>query len=195
MTNDPIHLVLIVGSMRHDRFTPTVASWFADQVAQRWDIALDVVDLPDAPLGLYGPTLRPSEQDSATLARTIPLLAKADAYVVVTPEYNHSFPAGVKNFVDWHLTEWRAKAVGFVSHGGMAGGLRAVEGLRAVFAELHAVTVRDTVSFHGGPATFDDQGRPLDPEPCAAAAKVLLDQLLWWALALREARRRRPYQE
>lgn len=81
-----------------------------------------------------------------------------------------------------------------MSYGGIAGGLRAVEQLRQVFAELHAVTVRDTVSFHGGAATFDGPD-PRDPESCGAAAKVLLDQLGWWGRALRQARADQPYGE
>jgi NAD(P)H-dependent FMN reductase len=75
-------------------------------------------------------------------------LANADAFVVVTPKYNHNFPAPLKNAIDWRYNKWRAKPVGFVSYGGMGGGLRAVEQLRQVFAELHAVTVRDAVNFH-----------------------------------------------
>ena len=71
--------------------------------------------------------------------------------------------------------------------------LRAVEHLRQVFAELHAVTVRDTVSFHNAGAFFDDEGRHKDPAAPDAAAKVMLNQLVWWALALREAKAVRAY--
>jgi NAD(P)H-dependent FMN reductase len=122
-----------------------------------------------------------------------PRLTTADAFVVVTPEYNHSFPASLKNAIDWHFTQWQAKPVGFVSYGGMSGGLRAVEHLRQVFAELHAVTVRDTVSFHGAWAQFDAEGRPKELSACNAAAKTMLDQLAWWGHALRSARSERPY--
>lgn len=69
-------------------------------------------------------------------------------------------------------------------------GLRAVEQLRQVFAELHAVTVRDTVSFHMAHECFDESGEPRDPAGCNAAAKTMLDQLAWWAAALRTARGR-----
>jgi NAD(P)H-dependent FMN reductase len=113
--------------------------------------------------------------------------------VVVTPEYNHSFPASLKNAIDWHFTQWQAKPVGFVSYGGVAGGLRAVEHLRLVFAELHAMTVRGTVSFHMAPERFDANGEPREPEGCNRAAKAMLDQLVWWARALRTARAARPY--
>ena len=83
--------------------------------------------------------------------------------MIVTPEYNHSFPAALKNTIDWFRDEWQAKAAGFVSYGGMAGGQRAVEHLRQVFAELHAVTVRETLSFHMAWERFDEDGRPRDP--------------------------------
>ncbi|MGK3203378.1 NADPH-dependent FMN reductase [Amycolatopsis sp. MEPSY49] len=193
MTDRPLRVALIIGSARKSRFTTTVAAWFHDRLAERPDVETDVVDLADVDLSTGGPSHEPDPADVAVLEGTAPRLAAADAFVVVTPEYNHSFPAALKNFVDWHLTEWSAKPVGFVSHGGISGGLRAVEQLRQVFAELHAVTIRETVSFHGGPATFGDDGQPLAPEGCTGAAKVLLDQLQWWALALREAKARRPY--
>ena len=72
-------------------------------------------------------------------------LAEADGFVVVTPEYNRSYPASLKKAIDQYNVEWRAKPVAFVSYGGISGGLRAVEHLRNVFAELHAVTVRTAV--------------------------------------------------
>ena len=130
-----------------------------------------------------------SEHDVAARAR----LAAADAFVIVTPEYNHSYPASLKTLIDWHFTEWQAKPVAFVSYGGLAGGLRAVEHLRGVLAELHAVTVRDTVSFHQAWERFGPDSRPVDPAECTTAAKTMLDQLVWWARALREARTARPY--
>ncbi len=120
-------------------------------------------------------------------------IGRAEAFVVVTPEYNHGSPASLKQAIDLVRAEWRAKPVGFVSYGGTAGGLRAVEQLRQVFAELHAVTVRDTVSFHNARERFDRSGRPLDPVGPSRAADRLLDQLVWWGLSLRAARERRPY--
>ena len=65
----------------------------------------------------------------------------------MTPEYNHGYPASLKQAIEIPHAEWKAKPCRFASDGGLAGGLRAVEQLRQVFAELHAVTMRDTVSF------------------------------------------------
>jgi NAD(P)H-dependent FMN reductase len=186
----PLRIALIIGSVREGRFGPTVARWFAGQAAQRDDLAVDVVDLADIPLPMELPRLEGGPQPTASraLERLTPHLAAADAFVVVTPEYNHSFPASLKNAIDWHEVEWQAKPVGFVSYGGISGGLRAVEQLRLVFAELHAVTVRDTVSFHVAWERFGPDGRPRCPDGCAAAAKTMLDQLVWWARALHDAR-------
>lgn len=188
MSHAPLRLVAIVGSTREGRFGPTVASWFVEQAERYGGLIVDVLDLAEA--RLFGPpTGAPDSQVGAVAQR----LASADAFVVVTPEYNHSFPAPLKHAIDLYRTEWQAKPVGFVSYGGMGGGLRAVEQLRMVFAELHAMTVRDTVSFHNAWERFDQSSRPVDEEGCAVAAKGLLDQLVWWAHALREARTARPY--
>jgi NAD(P)H-dependent FMN reductase len=186
--DSPIRVAIIVGSTREGRFGPTVARWFAKQAEQRDDMIVEVIDLAEANLpAAYPKIFGPAAQ--AYLAR----LDAADAFVVVTPEYNHSFPAALKQAIDLGKREWQAKPVAFVSYGGMSGGLRAVEHLRQVFAELHAVTVRNTVSFHNYPQQFDRSGRPLDPAGTGAAAKTMLDQLAWWAVALRHARAARPY--
>ncbi|MFD7441892.1 NADPH-dependent FMN reductase [Streptomyces sp. NPDC059909] len=188
----PLGLAVVIGSNREGRFGPVVADWFLSRAADRDDFTVEVVDLADVDL----PTslsYAPDDRVKAELAKVTPRLADADAFIVVTPEYNHSFPAALKNLVDWHYTQWQAKPVGFVSYGGMSGGLRAVEQLRQVFAEMHAVTVRDTVSFHNARIHFDDEGRHKDPTGPDAAAKTMLDQLAWWGTALRDARTRHPY--
>jgi NAD(P)H-dependent FMN reductase len=192
MSTERIRLAVLIGSVRDGRFGPTVANWFAGQVTQRDDFELDLIDLAELPLPL-AISSKPEPAGAAALADLTPRLAGADAFVVVTPEYNHSYPAALKNAIDWHFEQWQAKPVAFVAYGGLSGGLRAVEHLRQVFAELHAVTVRDTVSFHGAAYVFDADGEPKDQAGPAAAAKTMLDQLSWWANALRDAKEKRPY--
>ncbi|MFF8279185.1 NADPH-dependent FMN reductase [Streptomyces lateritius] len=188
----PLRLAVVVASNREGRFGPVIADWFLGQAAERDDFTVDVVDLAeiDLPTSL---SYQPSATVRAELAKVTPVLAAADAFVVLTPEYNHSFPASLKSLIDWHYSEWQAKPVGFVSYGGMSGGLRAVEQLRQVYAEMHAVTVRDTVSFHNAHGHFDESGRHKDPAGPDAAAKSMLDQVAWWARALRDAKSTRPY--
>ncbi|MFF1644303.1 NADPH-dependent FMN reductase [Streptomyces sp. NPDC058240] len=188
----PLKVAVILASNREGRFAPVVSDWFLSHTAPHPDIETDLIDVAelDLPVAL---SYRPDADAQARLAAVSPRLATADAFVVVTPEYNHSYPAPLKNLIDWHRAEWQAKPVAFVSYGGVSGGLRAVEHLRQVFAELHTVGIRETVSFHDAGALFDDEGRHRDPAGCDAAAKVLLDQLVWWGHALRDAKAVRPY--
>ncbi|MEU0097721.1 NAD(P)H-dependent oxidoreductase [Streptomyces sp. NPDC006267] len=187
-----LKVAVILGSNRDGRFGPVVADWFLARAASHPDVETELIDVAEAGLPT-AITFSPGPEEAARLGTVSARLAAADAFVVLTPEYNHSYPAPLKNLIDWHNPEWQAKPVAFVSYGGISGGLRAVEHLRQVFAELHAVTVRDTVSFHNAGALFDDEGHHLDPGPADAAAKTLLDQLVWWGTALRDARNLRPY--
>jgi NAD(P)H-dependent FMN reductase len=193
MTDRPLRLAVIIASIRDGRFGPTVAHWFAGEAAHRTDLEVDLIDLADAPIGAAAPSMSPPAQVLAALSDLTPRLEAADGFVVVTPEYNHSYPAALKNAIDWHNAQFHAKPVAFVSYGGLAGGLRAVEHLRAVFAELHAVTTRDTVSFHGTWDRFGPDARPKDPHGPATAANTLLDQVTWWARVLRDAKTTTPY--
>ncbi|NBH04078.1 NAD(P)H-dependent oxidoreductase [Amycolatopsis sp. SID8362] len=194
MSEAPVRVAVIVGSVREGRFGPVVAAWLAGVAGESGGFEVDVVDLaePDLPLAMPAFGSAPAPSVVAEIGKVTPRLAAADAFVVVTPEYNHSYPASLKNAIDWHRDEWRAKPVAFVSYGGISGGLRAVEHLRAVFAELHAVTIRETVSFHGAHTRFGPDGTPTD-EAAGVAAKAMLDQLGWWARSLTQARAARPY--
>jgi NAD(P)H-dependent FMN reductase len=192
MPDERLRIAVIVGSIREGRFAPVVADWFVSEAAKRLDLDLDVIDLIDSPLPL-GLGSSPPPAFTATLIDLSDRLEAADAFVIVVPEYNHSYPAVLKAAIDWNYTQWQAKPIGFVSYGGRAGGIRAVEHLRQVFCEMHAITIRDNISFHGGAGQFGPDGKPLKTAEYEELAKVMLDQLAWWALALREARARRPY--
>ncbi len=181
MIQERMNLAVVIGSVREGRFGPTVANWFADQARQHDAFAVDLIDLA----GLDIPESMASSPDADDFAGRIGV---ADAVVVVTPEYNHSFPGPLKTAIDSLGGEWHAKPVGLVSYGGMSGGLRAVEQLRQVFAELHATTVRDSVSFANFWELFDEAGELAEAEGPNAAATVMLDALVWWGRALRSAR-------
>ncbi|MFH8488239.1 NADPH-dependent FMN reductase [Streptomyces longisporoflavus] len=193
-TSTPLRVAVVVASTREGRFAPVVTRWLTGHLDQRDDMTTDVVDLAETPLPTVFPAFGqpPAPGTEEALALVSPRLAAADAFLFVTPEYNHSFPASLKNAVDWHNTQWHGKPIGFVSYGGLSGGLRAVEQLRLVMAELNATTIRNTVSFHNAFGAFGEDGAVDDPA-VDTAAKALLDQLAWWAHALREARTRTPY--
>jgi NAD(P)H-dependent FMN reductase len=111
----------------------------------------------------------------------------ADGYVVVTPEYNHGYPAALKNALDLVFEPWRRKPVSFVSYGGPGGGMRAVEQLRQVVVELEMVPLRHQVAIPRVYMAFDGAGQ-LHDDGHARDADRLLGELAWWAGALRTAR-------
>jgi NAD(P)H-dependent FMN reductase len=179
-------IAVIYGSDREGRFCDVVAGWVLAELAQQHDVQVDVLD----PLQLELP--RRFGTGSAAVQRLRDRLDAADAFLVITPEYNRSFPAALKSIIDSASEPWQAKPVAFVSYGGISGGLRAVEQLRLVFAELHAVTVRDAVSFSNAWDRFEG-GRPVDAAQAARALRVMMARLKWWSAALRTARRQAPY--
>ena len=182
MTTTPLQVAVIVGSTREGRFGDTVADWFVSRACLRDDIVLDVIDLVDVDLPMALPVV-----SAPAAAAFVERIGRADAFVVITPEYNHGYPASLKQAIDLPRDEWREKPVGFVSYGGVSGGLRAVEQLRQVFAELHVVTMRDSVSFAMAWDHFNESGQLLDPTVSNRSASTMLDQLVWWATALRTA--------
>lgn len=173
--NDKVRVALIYGSTRPGRLCDKVAGWAATQIAQHGQFEIAIVD-PARPRNI-------AEQ-----------LASVDAFVVVTPEYNHGYPAPLKELIDSHGSEWHAKPVGFVSYGGVSGGIRAVEQLRQVFAEVHSMTIRDSVAFPNAWEQFGDSGHLRDSDRAARSMSAMLNRLHWWANALRIARTAAPYQ-
>lgn len=191
-----IKLSIIIGSVREGRFGPVVASWVADEASRRGGFEVDVVDLADADIPLALPAMPPKFAGDdyprpSGMSRLTESLETADAFIVVTPEYNHSYPASLKAAIDWHFTQWTAKPVAFVSYGGAAGGRHAVLHLENVLTELHAVTLRDGLLFPNYFTEWED-GQPIGAD-AAVAAKAMLDQLDWWGQALRSARDAEPY--
>ncbi|MEU8248258.1 NAD(P)H-dependent oxidoreductase [Nonomuraea sp. NPDC048916] len=192
MNQRRLRVAIIIGSTRRGRFGPTVAGWFAARARRRGDLDIDLVDLAEADLPQ---TLTDHEEPLPERVRALaPRLTAADAFAVVTPEYNRSFPAPLKTAIDWYHEEWQAKPVTFVAYGRESGGLHAIEQLRQVFTELHAVAIRDVISL---PCYWDlfaaDGTWPKATAECNAAATATLDRLVWWARALRDARARCPY--
>lgn len=197
LDSQPIQVVVIIGSVRNERFAPNIAQWFLPLVSQdnRYKVELlDLADidlpagLPANPADLVDPEKRPPQ-----LRQTSSSLSAADAIIVVTPEYNHGLPAALKHFIDWHFAEWQTKPVAAIAYGGLGGGIRAIENLRLVLAELHATVIRDAVTFNSPWELFSEDGTLEEPEGPTHAAAVLLDRLAWWAIALRQGRNRAEY--
>ena len=190
MTERP-KIGLIQGSIREGRFNDVITRWAMAGLAAR-GFAITVIDPADAEL------LPVQTGDKAAVAALRRRLHGLDGYVIVTPEYNHAAPGQLKTLIDSASREWEAKPVGFISYGGLSGGLRAVESLRIVLAELHAVALRDTVSFSSPWNRFDAAGTLIDQDDAVRSGEALAafaTRLRWWIETLSAAAAREPYRE
>ncbi|MCO1659065.1 NADPH-dependent FMN reductase [Pseudonocardia humida] len=183
----PLRVALVIGSVREGRVGSSVARWAASHAERRADLQIDVVDLRDL-------DLPPDLPDDPTpgLRAWAERVEGADAFVVVTPEYNRGIPASLKHAIDAVRQEWFAKPVAVVAYGGKARGLRAAEQLRLVFGELHVQVLRDTVCLGLEDGALDENGWVCDPG-AVRALELALDRLAWWGTALRAARTEQPY--
>jgi NAD(P)H-dependent FMN reductase len=142
-----LKIAIIVGSTRPNRKADVVAKWVHDFAGKRNDAVYEIVDLRNHPLPLLDEPLPPSlgkyaHEHTKAWAKVVEAY---DAYVFITPEYNHSISAVMKNAIDFLYREWNNKAAGFVSYGS-TGGARAVEHLRGICAEIQIADVRAHVS-------------------------------------------------
>jgi len=171
----PLTVAVVLASTNPEGAGVRIARWFEDRAGALPDVKLDPVRV----------------DTDRTIFRHV--IGSADAVVVITPEYNHSFPGPLKTAIDELREEWFATPVGFVTYGGISGGLRAAEALRVVFGELHTVTIRETISFADAAGAFGADGEPVDRVGTDAAATRFLEVLLWWARVLRAATEATPY--
>lgn len=132
---------IIIGSTRPNRLGASIGQWVHAQAIQRTDATFELIDLTDYNLPSTG---HPDMSDN--LPQWSHKVDNLDGFIVVTPEYNHSFTADLKRAIDALHAEWKNKAVGFVSYGGSATGARTVEQLRLVFVELEVASIRSNVT-------------------------------------------------
>ncbi len=190
-------ILVILASTRQNRFGEKPARWIYEQAKKRKELDVELVDLRDYPLPFFDEPKSPSAitepYSNPQVQKWTKKVAEADAFIIVTPEYNHGYPAVLKNAIDYVGKEWHNKIVGFVAYGSV-GGARAVEQLRQVIIELHMASVKAAVYIPGH--VYMDAMK-LDLEHSMPAfdsglpkAEQMLDQLVWWAKALKDARER-----
>lgn len=189
-------LLVIVGSTRPGRAADLVLPWITSRAKAHGGFDVELADLRDWPLpifgehyGTIGDISDPTYSEPLVKAWNAKIKG-ADAFVIVTPEYNHSVPGGLKNAIDsvWVSFGFRNKPVAFVSYaGGQTGGVRAIEHLAHIFVETESVPVRNSVVIPHVREAFDTDGQPKNPMT-NVAADVMLDDLAWWSAALEKAR-------
>jgi len=186
------HILVIFGSTRQGRRGEVVVQWLMDKLALRTDATFELADLRDLAIPFF---------DSPTSPARGPLMAgteawseqvrQADGFIFVTPEYNHGYPAVLKNAIDVLYNEWVHKPAAIVSYGGFAAGYRGAQQLRQVFIETKMVPIRDQIGISLVPGVTPN----IENEPGSPGAAYLersynamMNELLWWVAALTPAR-------
>jgi NAD(P)H-dependent FMN reductase len=188
MNNQMLKVAIILGSTRPGRNGEAVGRWIHETARKRSDANFELVDIKDFNLPLLDEPIPPS-MGQYTKEYTKIWSAKIDsfdAYVFVTAEYNHGIPGALKNAIDFLFKEWNNKVAGFVSYGS-AGGVRAVEQLRLVMAELKVATVRSQVQL----SLFTDFENFTKFKPSSFHEKIvdtLLDEVIAWGGVLKTLR-------
>jgi NAD(P)H-dependent FMN reductase len=191
-----LNLKIIIGSTRPGRAADQVTSWIVPLARAHGGFDVEIADLRDWDLPIFGETLAAVGDfknpvfSAPVVKRWNAVIAEGDAFLVITPEYNHSVPAVLKNAIDtvFATFAFRTKPVGCVAYsGGIAGGTRAIEHLAQIAIEAEMVPLRNNVIIPFVEAAFGPDGQPAGHRT-TAAAKILLDDLAWWGTTLRQAR-------
>ena len=187
-------IAVIIAATRDHRFGPTVAQWIFDLARKRDDLDVTLVDLKAVDLPFFNEAASnawmPSQDPKAVAWQKT--VGGFDGFIVVTPEYNHSIPAALKNAFDQAYKEWVRKPIAFVGYGGV-GAARAIEHARGVAVELQMAPVRAAV--HIGGAQYQAVHPHMGKQPFSSiesiitpSANDMLNDLTWWTNALKAAR-------
>ncbi|CAB4324327.1 MAG: NADPH-dependent FMN reductase [Actinobacteria bacterium] len=183
-------LAVIICSTRPGRVGVPIANWFSSIAVAHGGFDVEMIDLKEVNLPQYDEPNHPVLADYVHdhTKRWSATVSRADAFVFVTPEYNHSFSAATKNAIDFLHNEWHHKAVGFVSYGGVSGGTRAVQALKPVCTALRMVPTVAGVILPLPFGLVDDAGIFRGDDAMAGAANATLDELARWTQTLKAMR-------
>lgn len=183
-------LQTLICSTRPGRIGPAVAAWFNDFAIRHAGFDAQLVDLADFKLPIYDEPVHPVRQQYAHehTKRWSASVAAADAYVFVMPEYNYNAPPSLVNALDYVYKEWNYKPCGFVSYGGVSGGLRAVQSIKLQVTTLKMMPMVEGVAVPMVAKLLTESGQFASNELIDASAKTMLDELQRWSVALQAMR-------
>ena len=189
-----ITISVIIGSTREGRFSEKPARWILQYLQKREGIEARLLDLREFPMPFFDQPMPPAmpgrpPYEHDVVRRWTAAIERSDAFIIVTPEYNYGPSAVLKNAIDWVYPEWNRKAAAFVSYGS-AMGARSVQQLRETAIELQLAPVRSSVHIPVATLWAHFQGGDVDKglAEIEKQAQTMIDDLLWWATALKTAR-------
>lgn len=199
-TMENIKIKVILGSTRQNRFSEKPAQWIFEEAKKLEGIEAELLDLRDYPMPFFESSMSPSmaqgKYEDETIKKWAEKINDGDAFIIVSPEYNHGYSAVLKNAMDVIYPEWNRKPIGFVSYGS-ALGARSVEQLRQVAVELQMAPIRHAIhipvdiffaAMMGKGPQGSEMFEPIRKGPMGDPVQKFFDDLLWWAKALKTAR-------
>jgi NAD(P)H-dependent FMN reductase len=173
-------LTIVIASTRPGRVGLPVGQWFAESVKDHGGFEVALADLAEINLPLLDEPNHPRlRRYTKPYTRAWSELVEAsDAFAFVTPEYNHGYPAPLKNAIDYLHEEWKYKPVGFVSYGGVAGGTRAVQQLKQVVTTIKMTPLFEAVTIPFVAQFIDDEGVFRPNEVIEEAVGLMLNEML-----------------
>lgn len=189
-------LGILVGTIRQGRQSTKEANWVANTAKQYEDLDVTVIDLADFPMPFFdepiSPRYNPNRTPAPEVQKFLDVMTAQDAFVIVTPEYNHSIPAVLKNAFDFMTWEMQRKPAAIVSHG-TVGGARAAMHLKEIISEGQAVPIPKFVAFAGMSDNISDDGELNDelkqnPYGPQATLEAMLEDLVWYGETLKAGR-------
>lgn len=184
-----IKIKIISGSTRPKRFNIQPCEWIYEEASKRDDFEVEFIDLKEVGLPFLDEPIPPSQgkyQNEHT-KKWSTVIDEADGFIMVTPEYNHSYAPVLKNAIDFLFKEWHYKPVTFISYGSLAGGARSVEHLRGVCAEVKMYDLREHILFPNYWNDMDNGTYQFTAEH-SKQANEMFDSLAFWAKIMKEAR-------
>jgi NAD(P)H-dependent FMN reductase len=195
-----IKVKVIIGSTRQSRFSEKPAQWIYEEAKKLEGVEAEILDLRDYPMPFFdspmSPLMAKGQYANEVVKKWAAKINDGDAFIIVSPEYNHGYSAVLKNALDVIYPEWNRKPVGFVAYGS-AMGARSVEQLRQVAVELQMAPIRNAIHIPNdifsaammgkgpqGPEMFE----PIRKSPMGDRVQIFFNDLLWWAKALKAAR-------
>lgn len=183
-------ITIITGSVRPGRFNIQPATWIQEIAKERNDINLQFVDVADMALPFYDEPHSPlyvQDYQHDHTKKWSEIVRASDGFIMVTPEYNRSYSPVLKNAIDYLYHEWKEKPVAFVGYGS-AGGSRAIEHLRGVAGELEMYDIKNQIMLFSPWNNLDTDGNYQFSEQEKSFANSLLDNLIFWAGKMKQAR-------
>ena len=181
---------VIIASTRTERKGPSIAAWIYDVAKKEKEFSIELIDLAAVNLPFLDEPNHPrlqkyEKQHTKDWSKTI---SNADAFIIVTPEYNYGFPAPLKNALDFVYNEWNYKPIAFVSYGGVAAGTRAVQMLKLVATTLKMMPMVESVNIPFFTKFIDEQGKFNATEEMEKSAVGMLKELMFWGNGLKAMR-------